>query len=108
VVIRYFHIERIWDTPFKADAPLLIDTNAVLSFAIAFERFQLIRGRNHQISQIASAIQILQLLTGTLLDLSIQPFHELSVEYSLGILVLKASYHGVTLTRYVINVKRYY
>ena len=37
MVIRYFHINHPFVCPDKADAPLIIDANAVLALAIALE-----------------------------------------------------------------------
>jgi hypothetical protein len=45
MVVDYFDVERVTLDPAKADAPLVIDTDAVLPLAVAFERFQPIAGR---------------------------------------------------------------
>jgi len=37
VVINDFHMDGIAAGPLKTDAPLIVDANAVLAFAIAFQ-----------------------------------------------------------------------
>jgi len=106
MVINDLGIERVSVLPFEADAPLPINSDTVLALAIAFQRFQLIRRRSHEIAQINGAIQILQLLARPLLYPAIKPPHELTLEYRLGVLVPEGSDHVRTITLRVINVKR--
>lgn len=47
-------------TPDKADAPLIVDANRVLSLAISLERFQLIARRRSQDSQFGSGVKLEQ------------------------------------------------
>jgi hypothetical protein len=56
--------------PHKTDAPLIVDANAVLPFAIIFQRFEPI-GRGYlQINERLSLIQHEQLPQGDLLNLT--------------------------------------
>jgi len=59
-VINDLGIERVSVLPFEADAPLLINADTVLALAITFQRFELIRSRNHEIAQIDGTVQILK------------------------------------------------
>jgi hypothetical protein len=106
MAINDLGVERVSVLPLEADAPLLINADTALALSIAFQRFQLIRRRSHEIAQINGAIKIVQLLTRPLLYLAIKPPHELSLEYRLGILVPEGSDHCKTITLCVINVKR--
>lgn len=106
MIVNDLDIERVSVFPLEADAPLLIDPDTVLALAIAFQRFQLIRRRNHEIAQIGGTVQILQFLTRPLLYLAIKSLHELTVEHRLCVLVPEASDHSRTITLCVINVKR--
>ncbi len=45
-------------TPHKADAPLIVDANAVLSRAITFERFQSIARRCRKVAQLGGNVQL--------------------------------------------------
>jgi hypothetical protein len=47
--------------PTEADAPLIVDTNAVLAGTVAFESFKAISGRNPQIVQPAGNFELPQL-----------------------------------------------
>jgi hypothetical protein len=49
VVIRDLDVRGSRRRPYEADAVLIIDADAVLPGAIAFQRFQAIAGRNAQI-----------------------------------------------------------
>ena len=61
VIIDNFYFVRMAIVPSKADAPLIVNANAVLPGAIAFQSFQAIsRWRSHLL-QTPSGIQLLQL-----------------------------------------------
>jgi len=64
VVIRNFHIVGIALTPDKADAPLVVDADAVLPFPVAFQCFQVIARRRPQITKLGGNIQLPQLSLG--------------------------------------------
>ena len=58
VVIHYLDADRACVGPHKADSPLNVDPNAVLSFSVALQRFQVVaRGRLHEIQRL-SRIQL--------------------------------------------------
>lgn len=54
--------------PDKADAPLIVDPDAVLSRSIAFERFQAIAWRGRQITQDLGVMQLSRLALRDALD----------------------------------------
>ena len=58
MVIHNLNIVRIAVAPHKADAPLIVDANAVLSLSIALERFQVITRRRRQVAQLCCDIQL--------------------------------------------------
>ena len=60
---------RIATDPAKADAPLIVDPNAVLAFAIAFERFEAICRRRAQIVERSGVVEHTQLSSGNELDI---------------------------------------
>ena len=47
MVIHNFYFMRVFALPGEADAPLVVDADAVLSRAVAFESFQAVAGRQH-------------------------------------------------------------
>jgi hypothetical protein len=86
--------------------PSLIDADTVLALAVAFQPFELIRRRNHEVAQIDGTVQILQLFARPLLDPAIERPHQLTLEYRPGVLVPEGSDQRITITLRVINVKR--
>ena len=48
-------------SPEKANSPLVVDADAVLSFAVAHQRFKLIAGRRTQARQLRSGMELKQL-----------------------------------------------
>jgi len=50
VVVHNFHVQGVTATPDKTDAPLIVDTDAVLSMAIPTQGFQMIPRRGRQIA----------------------------------------------------------
>ena len=54
--------------PDEADAPLVVDPDAVLSLAIAFERFEPITGRRANIGQLSRRVEHIELATGGLFE----------------------------------------
>jgi hypothetical protein len=61
MVVRDFHVVGVAAAPAKADAPLLVDANAVLTSPAAGEFLQPVTGRGPQITKIGSGIQYQQL-----------------------------------------------
>ena len=64
VVVDDLDIGRSNGGPDKADAPLVIDADAVLPFAISFKCFQTIAGWLLQVVERSCPMQIKQLATG--------------------------------------------
>jgi len=46
--------------PTKANAPLIVDTNAALAGTVAFEHFKAISGRHSQVIQVAGNLELSQ------------------------------------------------
>jgi hypothetical protein len=67
VVINDFNIFRIIPRPDETDAVLVIDPDAVLSFAVSFERFEMVAGYA-EIAEIVSGVEHEQLPAGRLFD----------------------------------------
>jgi len=68
VVIHYLYFGRTLRRPYKTKAPLVINANAVLPFAIPIQRFKPIARRRRQISQEKGGIQLAQLAARHRLD----------------------------------------
>jgi len=52
MVIYNLDVVGISITPHEVDAPLIVDANAVLSFSVALERFQMITRRGREVAQL--------------------------------------------------------
>jgi hypothetical protein len=61
VIVHNFNLVRTILTPDKTHAPLIIDADAVLSFAVAFQGFVLVARRNPQTGQLGGGMQLQQL-----------------------------------------------
>jgi hypothetical protein len=61
VVIHYLYVFGARFRPAKTDAPLIIDANAVLSEAVALQRFKAIARRHPQIIQAARDLKLSEL-----------------------------------------------
>lgn len=58
MVIHDLHVFRACFAPMKTDAPLIVDPNAVLAAAFAFERFKTIAGRHTLIIQTSGDFEL--------------------------------------------------
>jgi len=52
MVVHDFHFVSVPVAPHKADAPLIVDPNAVLPFPVAEKSFQAISSRSSQIGEL--------------------------------------------------------
>jgi len=85
VVIHNFDRFRPSFRPVKTDTPLVIDANAVLSQPITFQDLKPITGRNAQVVQISSRMQLVKLAGRDQGNLLGNATGELTVEDRLGI-----------------------
>lgn len=84
MVVHNFHVQRIFAVPAEANPPLVIDADAVLAFAVVFQRFQMIAIRHAQIIQAARLIQQQQFPPRHALNLVRQPPGRFIVEQLFG------------------------
>jgi len=68
VVIDDFHIFCTCIRPTKADTPLIVDTNAVLTGTITLERFKVIAGWHSQIIKSTGDLELSKLTPCNLSD----------------------------------------
>lgn len=76
MVVHDLNVVGIPVAPNKADTPLIVDPNAVLSLSVSVERFQPIARRRCQVPQISGNIQLAQLPLSYPLE-SLKPFYML-------------------------------
>ena len=106
MVIANFHLDGIVLRPTKADPPLIIDADRMLSRAITPQGFQSVARRNPQVVQTCCAIQQSQFVQGALLDGRGQPTGTLLQPDSLRLPLGETPNHRGKVTRRVSNVKR--
>jgi hypothetical protein len=68
VIVHDLNFVRIPLAPNEAKTPLVVNSNAILSLAVAMHYFQAISGRRCQIAQFRGAIQLPQLAPRDPLD----------------------------------------
>jgi hypothetical protein len=108
MIINEFDLKRIAVGPTKADAPLIINTNAVLSGPIAAQLFEAIAGWHTQIVQRLGGINRNELAEHDALELRWISADRLSAEQPFGVSIAKAFDHRRKLGQTDHNVKRYY
>jgi hypothetical protein len=72
MIIYDFDFMGVLTHPTKAEAPLVIDANAVLASALAFESFQAIAGRKAQDVESVGGIELEELSAGSALNVGWQ------------------------------------
>jgi hypothetical protein len=108
VIIDDLDVKGVTVAPPETDAPLLIDSDAVLTLSITLQSFELIRAWNRKILQVSSSVQLLQLHQSPLLNVTRNPLGELATPNPLGLPATKGLNHVLIITRPVSNVKRYH
>ena len=93
MIINNFNLVCIVFLPAEADAPLVIDPNAPLAAAAAFERLQTGAGKRGQISQPLGMVQHTQLPQCYSLHGVIQSPREAAMPEALGLFAGKACNH---------------
>jgi hypothetical protein len=84
VVVHDFHFVSITGAPRKAEAPLIVDANAVLALAIAAQFLQPIAWNGGELIKSRRCVQGLQLAEGRTLDRP-EPPYGLAIEKALRI-----------------------
>jgi hypothetical protein len=93
--------------PYEADAPLVIDPDAVLAGALATQQFQPIAGWRRQVAQLLSLVKLQQLALGNTLHIVGEATREPPMKQRLCIPISERADHSPRLyTQRVLNVKR--
>jgi hypothetical protein len=89
VIIHDLYVGRTIICPTKANAPLVIDPNRILTFAAALESFEPVGGRGPQVIERFSSIKGFELAARNLENLDWKALGALTVEHGLGGLALE-------------------
>jgi len=106
VVVHYFDLVSAVVVPNKTDSPLIIDANAVLSFSIALQGFQVIARGHSQTDQFIYGMKLQQLTPSHALDI-VEPGHHLASKQSLGVGANERMDHEAILFRDTESVKQF-
>jgi hypothetical protein len=64
MIVNYLYVSRTDISPDKADSPLIVDANAVLTFAVTFQAFKAVTRWRTQKHQGLGGIQLSELALG--------------------------------------------
>src|ERR1019366_9286072 len=106
MVIHNLSLVRVIALPPKANAPLVIDSNAVLASPASFEGLKLVAGRHRHLPQFGGRVQGEELPSRATLNPRREPAGKFPPKESFGLCARKAQNHRGILTRCANNVKR--
>jgi len=95
MIVDDLDVKGVTVTPPETDPPLLVDPDAVLALAIAFQSLELVRARNQKVFQVSSRVQLLQLHQRPLLNVSRKTLGELAAPDPLGFPATKGLDHRI-------------
>ena len=106
MIINDFDLLGSAIAPDKANSPLVVDADAVLTGPASFQRLEAITWRWRQICQLFRLMDQPQLALRHALNVRAQAPRETSMEQGLGIATGEGADHVLLYTRRVMNVKR--
>jgi hypothetical protein len=107
VVVSDLDVEGIPARPPEAEAPLVVDSKAVLSCPATAQLLEAVPWRRSEIGERLGRIKDHELAHGDSLDGRTEPGRSHALEDSLGLSVAEAPDHAESITLGVIIVKRY-
>ena len=108
VIINYFNVVCVPFMPHKTNAPLNVDTNAVLSFSITRQQLKAVRRWDFQVFNALSSVNSVESHFGALGDFTREFFTKMAFVCLLCFFVFEALNHVLVITHNDINVKCYY
>jgi hypothetical protein len=93
MIVHYLDVVGIPTVPFKTDAPLVVNANAVLTLSVARQFLEAIRQRYAQILQDLGSVQNLKPPSGNPLDILREFTRELTIEDSFRFLTREGLDH---------------
>ena len=108
MIVNNLHVVRLPVFPSEANAPLLVDADAVLAFTVPRQRFKAIGGGNPKVPQVGCRVNHDQLSQGDSLDVVRQLPRKAPMKNAFRLFILERMDHILIITRNVNNVKCYY
>ena len=97
MVVNNFNGVRSVCLPTETDTPLVVDADGVLAFAVAFEGFQSIAGRNEKLIKFCDGVKLGELAQGGALNVRWEVADFLQPEQAGGGIAGKGSDHALSL-----------
>lgn len=94
MIIDNLNLLRSTIAPCEANAPLVVDADAVLPASVALERFKAIPGRDAQVVQADGCVEHIQFAQGYPGD-GTETGRAVALEKGLGIFATEAAYYSV-------------
>ena len=104
MIIDDLHVKRIAVFPTETDPVPIIHAHAVLSLAVAFQRFQPVGRRRRQVAKLFRAIDLNEPSQGHRID-PLKPFDPPQPKYRFGVFVAKRSNQTTIILRYTLNAR---
>ena len=98
VVVHYLDVSRPHLTPLEAEAPLVIDADAVLTLAIALQSLQVVARRSFQEFQRLRSIELSELAHGDA-DEGLEATRVLALEECKRVFALERLDHAASMLR---------
>jgi hypothetical protein len=99
MIIGDFNKKGVSVAPDKADAPLVINSNAVLPGAVAFQSFKAVSGWNAQVLKTDGVVREFQFPHGRPLNLNRQPGNIDAMKKAFRPVVFETHNHTFSMTR---------
>jgi hypothetical protein len=106
MVIHDLHVVGVALAPYEADAPLVVDSDAVLTLPVAFQRLQLVSGEGRKRPEVRLRVQHVQLAKSRALD-GLESPHSLPAKQPLGVGATEGPDHRRRVYRVTLNVNQY-
>ena len=107
VIVHNLDLIGVAVVPNKADAPLVVDADAVLTIVVARKSLKAITGRDSQVIQVRSVMEHHQLALRPALDMLREPADATAFGNRLGITVAVAPDHLLSVARHTNSVNHY-
>jgi hypothetical protein len=98
VIIDDLYLVSVALSPLETDAPLIVDSDAVLTLTVTVQFLQAIAGRDAQVLQRLRVVQHYELATGGVLD-ALKAWKALAVEERFRVFAPERLYHKWNLLR---------
>jgi hypothetical protein len=106
MVVNNLDLVGLARTPNKANAPLIVDADAVLPVSISFQTLNAVRGQSRKSSEIHCGIEYVQFAKGRALD-RLEAANTVPAEKALGIRAAEGSDHLSRLYWFPFHVNQY-